>query len=100
MVQQGITLRHIGLVLTTSSSPEPGRDIRYMVHPPGGMLEVGKGLQHQLNDQFLVVQARCARFSTATSLRNDPAHAAGVRVSTQTVRRRLHEGNLGSRRHR
>ncbi|XP_060583826.1 uncharacterized protein LOC132739990 [Ruditapes philippinarum] len=42
---------------------EPVRDTVYMVHPPGGMLEVSKGSQHQLSLGCLVVQARRARFS-------------------------------------
>jgi hypothetical protein len=48
-----------------------------MVHPTGGLLEVGKGSQHKLRIGLLVVQARRARFSTATSLRNNFANAVG-----------------------
>jgi hypothetical protein len=51
-----------------------------------------------VKDLCMIVQARRARFSTATSLRNDLANAAGVRVFTQTVRGRLSKGNLRSRR--
>ena len=80
MVQQGATYRQVG---AAPSSPEPGRDTGYKVHPPGDMLEVGKGSQHQLRIRSLVVQARRARFLIATSLRNDLANALGFRVSTQ-----------------
>ena len=41
-----------GAWCTTQSSPEPDRDTGYMVHPPGGMVEVGKGSQHQLRIDF------------------------------------------------
>jgi hypothetical protein len=50
----------------------------------------------QAQDQFLVIQTRRTRFSTATALRNDLTNAAAVRVSTHTECRRLHEGNLRS----
>jgi hypothetical protein len=46
----------------------------------------------------LVVQDGRAKFLTATSLRNGLANAAGVRISTRTIRRRLHGVNLRSRR--
>jgi hypothetical protein len=43
-------VRH--LLYTTPSSTEPGRDTYYLVHPPGGMLEVGKVSPHQLRIFF------------------------------------------------
>jgi hypothetical protein len=86
---------------TIPSSLEPGTDTGYMVHPPGGMLEVGKGSQHApAQDRFLIVQARCARFLKSNSLRNDIAYDAGIHVSMQTVRRRPCTRIPLTRRHR
>jgi hypothetical protein len=44
----------------------------------------------QAQDWFIVLQARRQWFSNATTLCNDYQNATGVRVSTQTVRNRLH----------
>ena len=49
-------------------------------------------------DRFLVIQARRHRFRNATTLRNDLQNASGTRVSTQTVRNRLHDAGLRARR--
>jgi hypothetical protein len=79
MVQQGPPSARLvrRLVYITSSSPDPGRDTGYMVHPLGGILEVDKWVTQPAQDRFLVVQARRTRFLTTTSLRNDIANAAG-----------------------
>ena len=47
---------------------------------------------------FCVIQARRNRFSTASQLRIDLQNASGVNISTQTIRPRLREGGLRSRR--
>ena len=47
---------------------------------------------------FLVVQARSHRFDNTTTLRRDFQNATGVRISTQTIRNRLHDAGLRSRR--
>jgi hypothetical protein len=86
------------LVYTTLTSPEPGRDTLHGI-PPGGMLEVDKGSQHQLRIVF-GRSGTSYKVSTATYSRNDivnQLNAAGS-VTMQRVRRRLHEGNLWSRR--
>ena len=49
-------------------------------------------------DRFLIIQIRRGRFATLMHLRNDLVNASGVNVCTQTVRRRLYEGYLRSRR--
>ena len=49
-------------------------------------------------DRYLATLARRNRFSTARSLQNDLQRVAGNRVSTQTVRNRLHAEGLRSRR--
>lgn len=49
-------------------------------------------------DQYLTLHAGRNRFMPAVSLQNDLQDATGMRVSTQTVRRRLHEVGLRTRR--
>ena len=52
---------------------------------------------NDVQDCFLVVQARPHRFDNAT-LRRDFQNATGVGISTQTIRNRLHDAGLRSRR--
>ena len=52
----------------------------------------------QRQDHFVALQARRHPFWTATSLRNDLLNASEVNVSTQTIRNRLHNAGLNSRR--
>ena len=49
-------------------------------------------------DRFLLIQSRRQRFQNATSLNNEFKKRTGVRISTQTVRNRLHEFGLIARR--
>ena len=49
-------------------------------------------------DRFITLQARCHRFNNATTLRSELQNATGVCLSTQTIRNRLHEAGLRSRR--
>ena len=51
----------------------------------------------QREDRYLLVQSRRSPFHNATQLQHDLQNASGNRVSTQTVRRRLHDGGLHSR---
>ena len=53
---------------------------------------------NEVQDRFLVVQARRHRFDNSTTLRRDFQNATGVRISTQTIRNRLHDAGLRSRR--
>ena len=53
---------------------------------------------NEVQDRFLVVQARRHRFDNAATLRRDFQNATGVRISTQTIRNRLHDAGLRSRR--
>ena len=52
----------------------------------------------EVQDRFLVVQARRYRFDNVTTLRRDFQNATGVRISTQTIRNRLHDAGLRSKR--
>ena len=47
---------------------------------------------------FLLIQSRHQRFQNATFLNNEFVSGTGVRISTQTVRNRLHEFELDARR--
>ena len=49
-------------------------------------------------DRFIALQARRHRFNNATTLRSELQNATGVPLSTQTIRNRLHEAGLRSRR--
>ena len=51
-----------------------------------------------IQDRCLVVQARRHPFVNATTLRNELRNAVGVNISTQTVRNRLRQSGLRSRR--
>ena len=53
---------------------------------------------NEVQDQFLVVQARRHRFDNATTLCRDFQNATSVRTSTQTIRNRMHDAGLRSRR--
>ena len=48
--------------------------------------------------RFLLIQSRCQRFHNATSLNIEFRNGTGERISTQTVRNRLHEFGLNARR--
>ena len=45
----------------------------------------------QRRDPFLLIQSQLQRFQNATSLNKEFRNGTGVRISTQTVRNRLHE---------
>ena len=48
----------------------------------------------QAQDRFIALQVRRHRFNNATTLRSELQNAMGVRLSTQTIRNRLHEAGL------
>jgi hypothetical protein len=90
------------------------RQVRRLLVRGIGMLEAGRSQRHvvhvllhaggrersttQAQDRFFVLQAWRQRSSNATTLRNDFQNATGVRMSTQTVRNRLHDAGLRSQR--
>jgi hypothetical protein len=94
------TFRQAGAALGVHHTVTTRAWERYRLHGTPARRHAGcrQRVTTPAQDRVLVVQARRATFSTATSLRNDLANAVWACVSTQTVRRRLHKGNLGSRR--
>jgi hypothetical protein len=99
MMQQGATFRRVGAALSVHHTVFIRAWEGYRLHGTPARWHAGdqQRVTTPAQDRLLVVYARHARFSTAPSLRNDLANAAGVCVSTQTVRKRLHEGNVRSR---
>ena len=51
----------------------------------------------QHDGRFLRILARQHPFATATQLRSEIMIATGVNISTQTIRNRMHDTGLGSR---
>lgn len=100
MLEAGRSQRHVAGVLGVSQSTVARMWRRFqtyghVTHRHGG------GRQRsttQREDRFIVVQARRQRFVTATALQNDFQNATGVRLSTQTIRNRLHTAGMRARR--
>ena len=100
MLHSGLSQRHVANVLGVSQSVVSRMWNRFITtgnvrHLHAGGRERSTG---EVQDRFLVVQARRHRFGNATTLRRDFQNATGVRISTQTIRNRLHDAGLRSRR--
>ena len=100
MLENGARQRHVAELLGVSQSVVCRAWNRYQAHGSASHRHGGgrERATTQQDDPFLLTSARCHRFATATALRNDLLNATGVNISTQTVRNRLHEGGLRSRR--
>ena len=100
MLHFGLSQRHVANVLGVFQSVVSRKWNRFIT--TGNVRHLHAGGQerstNEVQDRFLVVQARRHRFDNATTLRRDFQNAAGVRISTQTIRNRLHDAGLGSRR--
>ena len=98
MLHSGLSQRPVANVLGVSQSVVSRMWNRFIttvnVRRNGG----GERSTNEVQDRFLVVQARRHRFDNATPLRRDFQNATGVRISTQTIRNRLHDAGLRSRR--
>ena len=102
MLHSGLSQRHVANVLGVSQSVVSRMWNRFITtgnvrhwHAGGG----GGGREHSTNevqDRFLVVQARRHLFDNATTLRRDFQNATGVRISTQTIKNQLHDAGLRS----
>ena len=106
MLHSGLSQRHVANVLDVSQSVVSRMWNRFITTGNVRHLHAGGGggggrrerSTNEVQDRFLVVQARRHRFDNATTLRRDFQNATGVRISTQTIRNRLHDAGLRSRR--
>ena len=105
MLNSGLSQRHVANVPGVSQSVVSRMWNRFIttgnvrhLHAGGGGGGGRERSTNEVQDRFLVVQARRHRFDNATTLRRDFQNATGVRISTQTIRNRLHDAGLRSRR--
>ena len=106
MLHSGLSQRHVANVLGVSQSVVSRMWNRFIttgnvrqLHAWGGGGWGGRERStNEVQDRFLVVQARRHRFDNATTLRRDFQNATCVRISTRTIRNRLHDVYLRSRR--
>ena len=100
MLESGVSQRRVAGILNVSQSVVPRMWNRHLTH--GNPLHrhggVETGLQLKVTTGFLLIQSRRQRFLNATRLNNVFRNGTGVRISTQTVRNRLHEFGLSARR--
>ena len=96
MLHSGLSQRHVANVLGVSQVVVSRMWNRFITTGNVRHLHAGGETTQQM--RFLVVQARRHRFDNATTLRKDFQNATSVRISTQTIRNRLHDAGLRSRR--
>ena len=98
MLHSGLSQRHVANVLGVSQSVVSRMWNRFITTGNVRQLHAGgrERSTNEVQDRFLVVQARRHRFDNATTLRRDFQNATGVRISTQTIRNRLHDAGLRS----
>ena len=100
MRHSGLSQRHVANVLGVSQSVVSRMWNRFTTTGNVRHLHAGgrERSTNEVQDRFLVIQAWHHRFDNATTLRRDFQNATGVRISTQTIRNRLHDAGLRSRR--
>ena len=100
MLHSGLSQRHVSNVLGVSQSVVSRMWNRFITTGNVRYLHAGgrERSTNEVQDRFLVVQARRHRFDNTTTLRRDFQNATGVRISAQTIRNRLHDAGLRSRR--
>ena len=100
MLHSGLSQRHVANVLGVSQSVVSRMWNRFITTGNFRHLLAGgrERSTNEVQDRFLVVQARRHRFDNARTLRRDFQNATGVRISTQTIRNRLRDAGLRSRR--
>ena len=99
MLQAGSSQRQVAYALGVSQSVVSRFWNRYQAS--GSVLhQHSGGIQRRTTrreDRYLTMTARRNPFMSSTELQNGLHAATGTRISTQTIRRRLHEDNLVSR---
>ena len=101
MLRSWLSQRHVANVLGVSQSVVSRMWNRFITTGNVRHLHAGRRERstNEVQDRFLVVQARHHQSDNATMLRRDFQNATGVRIlSTQTIRNRLHDAGLRSRR--
>ena len=100
MLHSRLSQRHVANVLGMSQSVVSRMWNRFIMTRNVRHLHAGgrERSTNEVQDRFLVVQARRHRYDNAATLRRDFQNATCVRISTQTIRNRLHDAGLRSRR--
>ena len=100
MLHFRLSQRHVANVLGVSQSVVSRMWNRFITTGNVRHLHAGgrERSTNEVQDRFLVVQARRHRFDNATTLRKDFQNDTGVHISTQTIRNGLHDAGLRSRR--
>ena len=100
MLESGVSQRRVAGILNVSQSVSSRMWIPHLTHgDPSHRHGGGRDrATTQRQDRFLLIQSRRQRFPNATSLNNQLWNGAGVCISIQTVRNRLHEFGLNARR--
>ena len=100
MLEAELSQKEVARVLGVSQSAVSRMWTRF--HLTGNVMHQHAGGRERsttrAQDRFIALQARRHRFSNATTLRCELQNATGVPLSTQTIRNRLHEAGLRSRR--
>ena len=100
MLEAGLSQREVARVLGMSQSVVSRMWTRF--HLTGNVMHQHAGGREcsttRAQDRFIALQAQRHQFNSATTLRRELQNATGVRFSTQTIRNRLHEAGLRSRR--
>ena len=99
MVEAGLSQRQVANALNVNQSVISRLWNRYQATGSVSRRHAGGQTRKttRREDRFLVIQARREPFLNATQLQNQLHRASGTRISTETVRRRLHEVGLRSR---
>ena len=100
MLESGVLQRRVAGILIVSQSVISRMWNRHLTHGDpshrhGGGREMATT---QRQYRFLLIQSQRHLFQNATSCNNEFREGNGVRIATQTVRNRLHEFRLNSRR--
>ena len=100
MLHSGLSQRHVANVLGVSQKFVSRMWNQFITTGNVRHLHAGgrERSTNEVQDQFLVVQARRHRSDNTTTLRRDFQNATCVRINTQTIRNRLHDAGLRSRR--
>jgi len=99
-LQEGVTLREVGNRLGVTHSVI--QRLRDRFNNTGSVQEPRRSGRPRLTtrrqDHFVVLSSLRSRTATANTLRGQLRAASNITVSDQTIRNRLHEANLRSRR--